>query len=795
MNLSSQLRRTRPFARVLATLALLLVALAGYAPRALAAGPAPFALEFDGSDNSTILNTFLTTVLPGTNAPNGGATVNTATPGTLTIQTTSGELAPGATTQDNALAIPYTSSGAYTVQARLIGPLPFTGPYQSGGIYIGQNQRSYIRFTAGFGSKRSSGERLQLDVMDRGKLRSSVVPLPAGSLVSAHQSLDLFLTFDHNTNRVSALYCINCTDSSTARLASTRAFPHWLRQGNTVSVFGGVMTTNRGTPQSIPVVFDWFRLTAPVTAVVTGSKTVDKDGLSGPPVNPGDTLTYTISVTNNGAAGTSIQVADPIPVDTTFLSLTPPAAGAAQLDGANNRMLWQIASLGGGQTATFSFQVKINQAPLQSAAILNTAAMTSGGSGSPALLSAATVVGVTPDLSDSIYTAIPATVGPNGTVTYALNLLNDGTAIANSATAQLSIPSGTTYVQGSAQASSGALNLDPLLTTINWTAASPLAINGTAAITFTVRAGSGFANGAPIISQAIVQAGGVLPSIESAQAIFSVPSSVTGIKTVDKSEANPGDTLTYTIKISNNSGTAVNSLQVVDPIPQDTAYITGTLTSPAVGTASYDGANKRVTWQIPSLGASQTVTISLKVAINSLPLQSSVILNRAVLTDPSASVSQTLLIATTVVRGVADLSDSIYTASPATVGANGTIVYTLNLLNDGTTAAANTTAHLTIPNIAGVTFVTNSAQATSGVISQSAAQLNWIAGGALPIGAVVRISFQMRISGTPTNGTLISSTATMQANGTLPTVETAKAIYSSAVQSPHYQIYIPAVYR
>jgi len=172
-----------------------------------------------------------------------------------------------------------------------------------------------------------------------------------------------------------------------------------------------------------------------------------------------------------------------------------------------------------------------------------------------------------------------------------------------------------------------------------------------------------------------------------------------------------------------------------------------------------------------------------------------VILNWAVLIDFSASISQTLLTAITVVRGVADLSDSIYTASPATVGANGTIIYTLNLLNDGTTAAANATASLTIPNVIGVTLVPNSAKATSGSISQSGAQLNWVAGGTLPIGAVVPISFQMKINGSLANSQVIASTATMQATGTLPTIKTARATYSSIGQAPHYLLYIPVIYR
>jgi len=304
-------------------------------------------------------------------------------------------------------------------------------------------------------------------------------------------------------------------------------------------------------------------------------------------------------------------------------------------------------------------------------------------------------------------------------------------------------------------------------------------------------------NNEPITSQAIVQADGTLPNIETAEALFVDAASVgavSGTKVVDKAQANIGDTLTYTIRVSNNSGSTATNLQVVDPIPQDVSFVNGSLTIPAIGTAAYDSANRRVNWQIPALAASQAVTISLKATVNSL-LHSSVILNKAVLTNPSASVSQTLLAASTIVQNVADLSDSSYTAAPATVGPNGTVTYTLNLLSNGTAAATGANAHLTIPGLTGVTLVPNSAKATSGSISQSGSQLNWTAAGPLSIGAVVKISFQVKVSGPLANGTAIPSSATVQATGTLPTILTSKATYSTVAPAPQYVLYIPMIYR
>src|SRR6266511_1833010 len=373
-------RPTQAFTRLFVVLTLLLIAIAGAAPgSALAAGPTPVALEFDGTDNATVLNSFLTTSLSGTNVPNGNATVNTAGTGTLNIVSSAGDLPPFSTGQDNALAITYASQGSYTIGARLLKPV-FAGPFQSAGIYIGKHNSDpsqpiqYIRFTVGRGSKNSTGERLELDVREiNGKLRSSVIPLPAGTLASINTSLDLFLNIDHTgSGKLTALYRIDSDDPNAGRLATSRNFPRWLRQGNP-TVNAGVITTNRGTLDKITMSYDWFRFTTDpnqpqVVASVSGTKTVDKDGVPpGPAVNPGDTLTYTINVTNNGTAPTNVQIVDPIPGDTTYVdgSVNTSVSGVplvpgATFEGANNRIVLPNTALAAGGQLVITYQVKIN---------------------------------------------------------------------------------------------------------------------------------------------------------------------------------------------------------------------------------------------------------------------------------------------------------------------------------------------------------------------------------------------------------------------------------------------------
>lgn len=771
---------------------LLLFAVAGQAPRRVIAAPAETNLEFTAASSGTIANSGFTQVLPGTNpADTSKLTLNTNGDGTLTVQSTNGDLSAGAA-QDNALSIaPYDSSGVYTIGARLRAPLAFRSSFQSAGIYIGKSNTAYIRFTIGVGSKRAGGERLQLDVMDNGKLRSSTIPLPNGALARIQSSLDLFLNIDHSGGgKITALYRIDSDNTNAGILATTRNFPRWLRQGNPTAIYTGIVTTNRGAPASVNTIFDWFRLTlAPQTvASVTGIKTVDRDGITGPTINPGDTLTYTIRVTNNGAA-TDVQVADPIPVDTAYIAGS--ATGGAVFDAAGNQVTWSGA-LGSGAAAEFTFKVKINQAPLQSTTILNTAALTYGVNNFPALLNASTIVGGAPDLSGSIYTATPAIVGPNEHLTYELTLVNDGSVAANTIAVRLTIPAGTSFVPGSASASIGdQATVDSALNIVNWNL-SALAVNASATISFSVQAGNTFLNGASIASLAIIQAANILPAIETAQATYSVATSVAGFKNVDKAEVDPRDPLnnklTYTITVANLSGAAA-SVQVIDPLPQDTSFVAGSLSTPAAGTASFD--NNSLTWQIPALAAAQTVTVSFQVAVNPLPLHSSVILNKAVLRNNTDGV-QTLLSAATAVKGMPDLSDAVYLADPGAVGPGGTITYALTLMNIGSAAANNASAQLSLP--AGTTLV-GAPTATNGAIAfDGAGAINWNAD-QVGIGGVVRISFQVQVTGQFANGAAITSQAAIQCTDMLPSIKTAQSIFNQPAQAPTLTLYLPIIMR
>src|SRR5439155_20923382 len=141
---------------------------------------------------------------------------------------------------------------------------------------------------------------------------------------------------------------------------------------------------------------------------------------------------------------------------------------------------------------------------------------------------------------------------------------------------------------------------------------SPLLAGDAVTISFQAQAGA-LPNGTVLSSDATLQAGGAVPNVETAQAVATVVTSATGKNTVNKAVANPGDTLTYTINVSNNGNSSAN-LKVEDPIPLDTAFVNGSLsTSGSPFAATFDGT--KVIWQ-GALDSTQTLTITFQAKIN-----------------------------------------------------------------------------------------------------------------------------------------------------------------------------------
>ncbi|MCO5195003.1 MAG: hypothetical protein M9930_17220 [Anaerolineae bacterium] len=107
-------------------------------------------------------------------------------------------------------------------------------------------------------------------------------------------------------------------------------------------------------------------------------------------------------------------------------------------------------------------------------------------------------------------------------------------------------------------------------------------------------------------------------------------SGINAVKLVDKTTADPGDVITYTITVG-NTGDMTPTLTISDVLPAHTSYISDTLTA-SFGTAAY--ADGVITWQAV-MPPNTTATLTFAVQIDPLldDTNATIIKNRAWLTD------------------------------------------------------------------------------------------------------------------------------------------------------------------
>jgi len=172
-----------------------------------------------------------------------------------------------------------------------------------------------------------------------------------------------------------------------------------------------------------------------VTADLALAKSVDLATLT----TAQNTLTYTLTVTNNGpGASTNVTITDPIPMfttsslhGTTGIVATPSQGGPCTVNGSNGTVTCNVGTLANGAAATVTVQVT---RPMRDGPFTNTASVTSPDIGDPNpnnnSAAANTTVAPVADVEMTSKSVTPAAVRAGTNTTYVLNFRNNGPSTA-----------------------------------------------------------------------------------------------------------------------------------------------------------------------------------------------------------------------------------------------------------------------------------------------------------------------------------------------------------------------------
>ena len=359
------------------------------------------------------------------------------------------------------------------------------------------------------------------------------------------------------------------------------------------------------------------------------------------PVSAGSDLTYTITVTNNGPAD-ALQMAltDPVPTDTTFVSVVLPT-GWSRTDtvpvGGTGTLDFSDGTLPDGKSVTFTLVVQVDPGTPGGTSITNVATATSPTAPNPAPGTATNTVVASAAL---VVTKVgqPNPVSAGSDLTYTITVTNHGPADALQMALTDPVPTDTTFVS--------------VVLPTGWSRTDAVPVGGTGTLDFS---DGTLPDGKSVTFTLVVQVdpgtpgGTVITNVATATSP-TAPNPATGTTTNTVASAalvvskvgqpNPvtaGSDLTYTITVTNNGPADALQMAMTDPVPTDTTFVSVVLPTgwsrtdavPVGGTGTLDFSDG-------TLPDGKSVTFTLVVQVDPGTPGGTIITNVATATSPTA---------------------------------------------------------------------------------------------------------------------------------------------------------------
>ena len=390
---------------------------------------------------------------------------------------------------------------------------------------------------------------------------------------------------------------------------------------------------------------------------------------SGDPVAviAGETLTYTLVVTNNGPAqATNVLVVDALPDGVTFVSAT------ASQGLCNAGVTCDLTNLAVGATATVEVVVTVDSD--QTAGLLNVARVSAANPESDLSNNEATLntpVSAVADLE--IVKDGPATATPGGTIEYEITVSNNGPSDAQSVVVTDTIPTGLSNAtasssQGTCSIAAGVLDCN--IGTLAVGASATIALNAAVDADVTADIGNTANAGSPTDPTGVIDASDTTTATISSSADLALDVGSTPTATA-------GETVTVTYTVYNSGPSDAENVVITATFPTEV--------TPPVGWNLVSGRTYTYSVGTVPAGGSTTVTENLPLDSDIEPGTSVEFPGEVGATTPDPNADNNLDDADTSVVGEADLG--LTKTGSATATAGETVQYTIVITNGGPSTA------------------------------------------------------------------------------------------------------------
>jgi uncharacterized repeat protein (TIGR01451 family) len=516
-----------------------------------------------------------------------------------------------------------------------------------------------------------------------------------------------------------------------------------LDRTNEQSLFWQVRQTNGFTSAGAS------RLTDSVTSTVGQPElSIDKNSQPAPGsvVGSGQTITYTLTVVNNGRTPAyDIVITDTLPVEVEYRQsewVANPVSATITPERVGSSLRYTVSELAAGPASTMVITVvaQVISNVAANVRFTNTAAIpvydSQPGPGPD--------MGLTPtqrvytDGQDSVphltgqpelrltKQVEPSIVAAGQLLTYTLTVENPGVVDATGVTISDTLPLNTSFVTASLP------HTGPVNNTVIWPLGR-LAVGGSAVVTLVVRLEAGVAAGTIVRNVALVTGSqGLTDTAEVTTPVETVADLVIA-KFDEPDPVAAGAVLTYLLVYTNLGPSAAVDAVITDTLPAAVSFIGMAGASPAIAGPVQTG--QQLSWQMPLLAAGATgqLTLTVRVADD----VSGQIINRAVITsatpDPNDPNNRTDEPTTVLPRGIAVGKD--VTGSPNVHAAS--VTYTLQVTNTGQITYTWLWVTDTLP--VGISYQAGIDPASPTVIDGQ--QVAWLIPGPIGPGQLVQLTF------------------------------------------------------